>query len=199
LRHAAQLLNDAGFKLVNRKRVMPDGRPFDIEFLIDEPTFKPHHLTYIRNLEVLGLVTSLRIVDPVQYRRRVDDFDFDITTERLSFSSTPGDSLRPYFSSQAAAIKGSQNRAGIADPVLDRLIEVIVAAKTRDELVTACRAFDRVFRAGRFWIPHWFKASHWIAYWDVFGRPDAQPRYFRGIPDTWWSDGGKASKIEKDG
>jgi microcin C transport system substrate-binding protein len=199
LRHAAQLLNEAGFKLVNRKRVMPDGRPFAIEFLIDEPTFKPHHLTYIKNLEVVGLVASLRIVDPVQYRRRVDDFDFDITTERLSFSSTPGDSLRPYFSSQAAAIKGSQNRAGIADPVLDRLIEVIIAAKTRDELVTACRAFDRVFRAGRYWIPHWYKASHWIAYWDVFGRPDAQPRYFRGIPGTWWSDPGKASKIEKGG
>ena len=199
LRHAAQLLNEADFKLVNRKRVMPDGRPIEIEFLIDEPTFKPHHLTYMKNLEVLGLVVSLRIVDPVQYRRRVDDFDFDITTERLSFSSTPGDSLRPYFSSQAAAIKGSQNRAGIADPVLDRLIEVIIAAKTRDELVTACRAFDRVFRAGRFWIPHWYKASHWIAYWDVFGRPDAQPRYFRGIPATWWSDRGKASKIEKGG
>jgi microcin C transport system substrate-binding protein len=199
LRHAAQLLNEAGFKLVNRKRVMPDGRPIEIEFLIDEPTFKPHHLTYIKNLEVVGLVASLRIVDPVQYRRRVDDFDFDITTERLSFSSTPGDSLRPYFSSQAAAIKGSQNRAGIADPVLDRLIEVIIAAKTRDELVTACRAFDRVFRAGRYWIPHWYKASHWIAYWDVFGHPDAQPRYFRGIPGTWWSDRGKASKVEKGG
>src|SRR4029079_4394173 len=105
----------------------------------------------------------MRIVDPVQYRRRVDDFDFDITTERLSFSSTPGDSLRPYFSSHAAAIQGAQNRARIAAPVLDRLIEVIVAAKTRDELVTACRAFDRVFRAGRFWIPHWVKGSHCLA------------------------------------
>ena len=199
LRHAAQLLNDAGFRLVNRKRVMPDGRPIEIEFLIDEPTFKPHHLTYIKNLEVIGLTASLRIVDPVQYRRRADDFDFDITTERLSFSSTPGDSLRPYFSSQAAAIKGSQNRAGIADPVLDKLIEVIIAAKTRDELITACRAFDRVFRAGRYWIPHWYKASHWIAYWDVFDRPEAQPRYFRGIPDTWWSDRTKAPKAEKGG
>jgi len=199
LRHGVQLLNEAGFKLVNRKRVMPDGRPIEIEFLIDEPTFKPHHLTYIKNLEVLGLVASLRIVDPVQYRRRADDFDFDITTERLSFSSTPGDSLRPYFSSQAAAIKGSQNRAGIADPVLDKLIEVIIAAKTRDELITACKAFDRVFRSGRYWIPHWYKASHWIAYWDVFDRPEAQPRYFRGIPGTWWSDRGKASKVEKGG
>ena len=197
LRKAAQLLSEAGFKLVNGKRVMPNGQPIEIEFLLDEPTFKPHHLTYIKNLEVLGFVASLRIVDPVQYRRRVDDFDFDITTDRLSFSSTPGDSLRPYFSSQAAGIKGSQNHAGIADPVVDKLIEVIIAAKTRDELITACRALDRVIRAGRYWIPHWYKASHWIAYWDVFGRPDAQPRYFRGIPDTWWYDRGKAVKFEQ--
>jgi microcin C transport system substrate-binding protein len=199
LRHAAQLLNEAGFNLVNGKRSMPNGQRVEIEFLLDEPTFKPHHLTYIKNLEVLGFVASLRIVDPVQYRRRVDEFDFDITTDRLSFSSTPGDSLRTYFSSQAAAIKGSLNHAGIAEPAIDRLIEVIIAANTREELITACRALDRVIRAGRYWIPHWYKASHWIAYWDVFGRPAAQPRYFRGIPETWWYDPSKAAKLGKSG
>lgn len=150
-------------------------------------------------MEILGFAATLRIVDPVQYRRRVDDSDFDITTDRLGFSSTPGDLLRTYFSSQSAAIKGSQNRAGIADPVVDRLIDIIVAAKTRDDLVTACRALDRVIRAGRYWIPHWFKATHWIAYWDVFGRPAAQPRYFRGIPDTWWYDNGKVTKLDQKG
>jgi microcin C transport system substrate-binding protein len=199
LRHAAQLLSEAGCGLKNGKRVLPSGEPISIEFLIDEPTFKPHHLTYTKNLETLGFVASLRIVDPVQYRKRVDDFDFDITVTRLSFSSTPGDSLRTYFSSQAAAIKGTQNLAGIADPVVDKLIEIIIAANTRDELTTACRALDRVVRSGRYWIPHWYKASHWIAYWDVFGRPAAQPRYFRGIPDTWWSDSKKAAKLEKSG
>jgi len=199
LRRAAQLLEEAGIRLVNGKRVLPSGQPVDIEFLLDEPTFKPHHLTYIKNLEVLGFAATLRIVDPVQYRRRVDDSDFDITTDRLGFSSTPGDSLRTYFSSQSAAIKGSQNRAGIADPVVDKLIDIIVAAKTRDDLVTACRALDRVIRAGRYWIPHWFKATHWIAYWDVFGRPAAQPRYFRGIPDNWWYEKDKAAKLERKG
>jgi microcin C transport system substrate-binding protein len=199
LRHAAQILNEAGYGLKNGKRMLPSGEPISIEFLIDEPTFKPHHLTYIKNLETLGFVASLRIVDPVQYRKRVDDFDFDITVTRLSFSSTPGDSLRTYFSSQAAAIKGTQNLAGISDPGVDRLIEVIIAANTRDELTTACRALDRVVRSGRYWIPHWYKASHWIAYWDVFGRPAAQPRYFRGIPDTWWHDSKKAAKSEKNG
>jgi microcin C transport system substrate-binding protein len=199
LRQGAQLLNDAGFALKNGKRVMLNGSPITIEFLIDEPTFQPHHLPYIKNLATLGIDATLRIVDPVQYRARVDGFDFDITVERFSFSSTPGDSLRTYLSSQSAATKGSQNLAGIADPVIDKLIDVIIAANTREEMITACRALDRVIRAGRYWIPHWYKASHWISYWDVFDRPAAQPRYFRGIPDTWWYDRDKAAKLERKG
>jgi len=199
LRQGAQLLNEAGFALKNGKRVMPNGTPITIEFLIDEPTFQPHHLPYIKNLSTLGIDATLRIVDPVQYRARVDGFDFDITVERFSFSSTPGDSLRTYLSSQAAATKGSQNLAGIADPAIDKLIDAIIAANSREEMVTACRALDRVIRAGRYWIPHWFKASHWIAYWDVFNRPAAQPRYFRGIPDTWWYDRDKAAKLDRKG
>ena len=199
LRRGAQLLSDAGCALKNGKRILPDGKPITIEFLIDEPTFQPHHLPYIKNLGVLGIDATLRIVDPVQYRSRVDGFDFDITVERFGFSSTPGDSLRTFFSSQAAATKGSQNRAGIADPAVDALIDTIIAAKTRADLTAACKALDRVIRAGRYWIPHWYKASHWIAYWDVFDRPPAKPRYFRGIPETWWYDGDKSAKLEKKG
>src|SRR5207248_11104255 len=106
-----------------------------------------------------GIEASLRIVDPVQYRKRVDDFDFDLVIQRFAFSSTPGDSLRSYFSSQAAALKGSQNLAGMADPVVDALIERIIAAASRPDLITACKALDRVIRSGRFWIPHWYKPS----------------------------------------
>ena len=199
LRRGAQLLSDAGCTLKNGKRILPDGKPIVIEFLIDEPTFQPHHLPYIKNLGVLGIDATLRIVDPVQYRARVDGFDFDITVERFSFSSTPGDSLRTFFSSQAAATKGSQNRAGIADPAVDALIDIIIAAKTRAELTAACKALDRVIRAGRYWIPHWYKASHWIAYWDVFDHPANKPRYFRGIPETWWYDRDKSTKVEQKG
>ena len=199
LRRAAQLLNDADCALKNGKRFLPGGQPITIEFLIDEPTFQPHHLPYIKNLGVLGIDATLRIVDPVQYRARADAFDFDITVERFSFSSTPGDSLRTFFSSQAAATKGSQNRAGIADPAVDALLDVIIAAKTREELTAACKALDRVIRAGRYWIPHWYKASHWIAYWDVFGRPARKPRYARGIPETWWYDRERAAKLEQRG
>jgi microcin C transport system substrate-binding protein len=195
LRKAAALLGDAGYPIQNGKRMLPDGQPLMIEFLIDEPSFEPHHMPFIRNLKALGVDATLRIVDPVQYRARRDNFDFDITIDRFSFSSTPGDSLRSFFSSQAAGLKGSNNLAGIADPAVDALIESIIAAQSRANLVTACRALDRVIRSGRYWIPNWYKASHWIAYWDVFGRPPAQPRYFRAIPETWWYESDKGAKI----
>ena len=197
LRRASQLLKDAGCAIKDGKCVLPNGEPITIEFLIDEPTFQPHHSLFIKNLSLLGIDASLRLVDPVQYRARRDGFDFDITVDRLGFSDTPGDSLRSFFSSQAAALQGSNNLAGMADPAIDALIDGIIAAPSRPELITACRALDRVMRAGRYWIPHWYKPSHWIAYWDVFGRPSAQPRYFRGIPETWWYDRGKAAKSQR--
>ena len=107
LRKAQQLLNDGGLPIKNGKRLLPNGDALTIEFLLDEPSFQPHHATFIKNLAVLGIEANIRLVDAVQYRARVEDFDFDITTERLSMTATPGDSLRPYFSSQAAATKGS--------------------------------------------------------------------------------------------
>jgi microcin C transport system substrate-binding protein len=197
LLHGVRLLNAAGYAMKDGRRAMPDGTPFSIEFLIEEEAFKPHHLAYMKNLAKIGIDSTLRLVDPVQYRGRVDDFDFDIVVDRFSFSSTPGESLRNYFSSRAARTKGSQNLAGIAEPAIDAMVDAVIAAKTRPDLVAACRALDRIFRAGRYWIPHWYNPSHWIAYWDVFGFPAAQPRYFRGIPDTWWSDAAKAATLKK--
>jgi microcin C transport system substrate-binding protein len=199
LRKASALLQQAGLAVKDGKRVTPQGEPISVEFLIDEPSFQPHHMPFIKNLATLGIEANLRIVDPVQYRKRVDDFDFDLTVQRFSFSTTPGDSLRSYFSSQAAALKGSQNLAGISDPVIDALIERIIAADNRANLVTACKALDRVIRAGRYWVPHWYKPTHWLAYWDVFGRPATKPRYARGIPETWWYDRAKAANIEQRG
>ena len=199
LRKASALLQEAGFQVKNGKRVLPDGEPITIEFLLDEPSFQPHHMVFIKNLTTLGIDATVRMVDAVQFKKREDDFDFDLVVQRSSFSSTPGDSLRSYFSSQAANLKGSQNLAGISDPVIDTLIERIVAADNRPDLVTACKALDRVIRSGRYWAPHWYKASHWIAYWDVLGRPPTKPRYARGIPETWWYDRDKAAKLEQRG
>jgi microcin C transport system substrate-binding protein len=199
LRKASALLLEAGFAVKGGKRIGPTGEQISIEFLLDEPSFQPHHMLYVKNLGILGIEATVRLVDPVQYRKRVDDFDFDLTVQRFSFSSTPGDSLRNYFTSQAAAIKGSQNLAGIADPVVDALVDKIIAADTRPALTTACQALDRVIRAGRYWIPHYYLAAHRIAFWDVFGRPATKPRYGRGIPETWWYDRDKAVQLEQRG
>ncbi len=194
LRKASQLLQDAGCPIKDGKRKLPNGDQFRIEFLLDEPSFQPHHAPYIKNLGTLGIDASIRLVDPVQYRARVDDFEFDMAIQRFSMSSTPGDAMRTFFSSQVADVKGSQNLSGIKNPALDMLIERIIAADNRDELRIACRAFDRVFRAGRYWVPQWYSGSHRIAYWDVFAHPPKIPRYAGGVgaPDLWWFDEAKA-------
>jgi microcin C transport system substrate-binding protein len=199
LRKASQLLEDAGLVIKDRKRLLPNGEVFKIEFLADEPSLQPHHAPYIKNLGTLGIEASLRVVDPVQYRARVEDFDFDMTIERFSMSATPGDGMRPFFSSQAVATKGSYNLAGISSPAIDALLEKIIGADNRTDLTVACRAFDRVFRAGRYWVPQWYRTSHPIAYWDLFGHPDKQPHYAQGVgaPENWWSDAGKAAKAEQ--
>jgi microcin C transport system substrate-binding protein len=204
LRKAQQLLNEAGLVMKDGKRLLPNGEAFTIEFLIDEQSLEPLHAAYIKNLRTLGIDAGLRLIDAVQYRARVEDFDFDMTMERFSMSATPGDGLRPFFSSQAAKTKGSYNLAGIAEPVIDVLMEKIIAADTRADLTTACHAFDRVFRAGRYWVPQWYRSTHPVAYWDMFDHPKALPRYQTdsyssgvGERTLWWFDAAKAAKLEQ--
>ncbi len=199
LRKASQLLTDAGFVIKDGKRVLPSGEVFKIEFLADEPSLQPHHAPYIKNLGTLGIEASFRLVDAVQYRARVEDFDFDMTIERFSMSATPGDSMRAFFSSQSAATKGSYNLAGIASPAIDALVAKILGAENRADLTIACRAFDRVFRAGRYWVPQWYRTNHPIAYWDQFAHPEKPPRYSGGVgaPENWWYDAAEAAKSEQ--
>jgi len=199
LRKAQQLLQDAGLPIKDGKRLLPNGQVLKIEFLIDEPTFKPHHATFIKNLALVGIEAEIRIIDAVQYRARVESFDFDVTTQRMNFSPTPGDSLRPYFSSQAAATKGSYNLSGAASPAIDALIEKAIGADTRKDLTIACRALDRVFRAGRYWVPQWYRSTHPIAYWDQFSHPAKPPKYAQGVgaPENWWFDAAKAARLDQ--
>jgi microcin C transport system substrate-binding protein len=202
LRKASQMLADAGLPIKDGKRVLPNGEVFTIEFLIDEPSIQPHHAPYIKNLGTLGIDATLRMVDAVQFRARLEDFDFDMTIQRFSMSATPGDAMRPYFSSQAAATKGSYNLAGVANPAIDALIEIITAAKSRTELTTACHAFDRVFRAGQYWVPQWYRATHPCAYWDVFDHPKVVPPYqfdnsSVGERVLWWYDAAKAARTQQ--
>jgi microcin C transport system substrate-binding protein len=199
LRKAQQLLQAAGLTVKDGKRLLPNGEVFTVEFLLDEPSFQPHHAAFIKNLVQLGIDAGIRLIDAVQFRARVEAFDFDVTIERLTMSATPGDSIRPYFSSEAAATKGSYNLAGIANPAVDALIEKIIAAENRSDLTFACRALDRVFRAGRYWVPQWYNTSHRLAYWDQFSHPAKSPRYASGagVRDNWWYDAAKAAKLEQ--
>ena len=204
LRKAQQLLQEAKLTAKDGKRLLPNGEVFAIEFLIDEASFQPHHASFLKNLNTLGIDANLRLVDAVQYRARVESFDFDVTIQRLSMSATPGDSLRTYFTSQAAATKGSYNLAGVADPAIDALVEKAMAAETRNDLTVACRAIDRVFRAGRYWVPQWYNTSHRLAYWDVFGHPKNLPRYAisdyaSGVGERtlWWFDPAKTAQLDQ--
>jgi len=192
LRQAGQLLAAAGYSIKGGRREDANGRPIDVEFLLQEPSFEAHHMPYIRNLERVGVRANVRLVDSSQYQARLNEFDFDVAIQRFSFSTTPGESMRAYLGSDAAAIKGSRNLSGISDPVIDELIEKVVQANSRETLNVACRALDRVLRAGRYWVPQWYKGSHWLAYWDRFERPPEKPRYGRGIPETWWARPSKA-------
>ena len=195
LRRAEELLREAGCKREGGVLKLPNGQPFRIEFLDFQPSLHPHTQPFQANLKRLGIDASSRIVDAAQYRSRMDAYDFDVARRNLSGLPTPGDSLRVIYGSEAGKRPGSQNLAGIDDPVVDALIETLGNAKTRPELNIACRALDRVLRSGHYWVPMWYRASEWLAYWDQFSRPATKPRFSSGAPWTWWYDAEKAKRI----
>ncbi len=196
LRRANQLLKEAGWVLKGGKRVNAKGEHLDIEFLTFSPSFERIIGPYVGNLKRLGINGSIRLVDPAQYQRRLKSFSFDMTTTRYSLRLTPGAEMRNYWGSHNAQTEGGFNLSGIEDPVVDALIEKAMAANSRKELLVATRAIDRVLRAGHYWVPHWFKASHNVAYWDKFSYPKVKPKYSRGIVTTWWFDKAKAAALE---
>lgn len=196
LRAASKLLKQAGWTIKDGKRVNGEGEIFDIEFLIFSPTFERIIAPFVKNLKILGIEARIRLVDPSQYQARLKAFDFDIISQRYVLRVTPGVEIRSYWSSKSAQTPGSYNLSGINDPVVDELIEKVIAAKSRAELVAATRAIDRVLRARHFWVPHWYKAAHNLAFWDKFSRPKIKPLYGRGIIETWWYDEAKAAKLK---
>jgi microcin C transport system substrate-binding protein len=198
LKRADALLREAGCTRSGGSLVMPGGRPLTIEFLDDDPVFDAVTQPFIRNLGLLGIKASLRVVDPAQYQTRLKDFDFDVTPRRYSSGLTPGAELRETYGSRAAGTSGSNNLSGIADPAVDALLTAIADAKSRTDLTTACRALDRVLRAGRYWVPMWYASTHRLALWDVYGRPVNPPKYDLGAPGLWWFDSGKAKRIGRE-
>ncbi|WP_299809139.1 extracellular solute-binding protein [uncultured Roseibium sp.] len=199
LRRASDLLSEAGYQRDGTELVGPDGKPLEIEFLNNTTAFERITNPMIKNMQRLGIKASLRVVDPAQYQSRLNDFDFDVASQRVSSSATLSDDVRELWGSRAAEIPGSHNIAGVADPVVDAMMDKVIASRSREEMDTAARALDRVLRSGYYWIPQWYKNIHTVAMWDVYGYPEKTPRYLFPIEELWWIDKEKAAKLGKAG
>lgn len=195
LRTASQLLDEAGWHLQDGVRKNAKGETLDIEFLIEDPVTERIIGPYAGKLSDIGIKATLRRMDPTEEQERLRRYDYDVVTQRYSLSPTPGPEVRAFWNSEAGKQDGSYNLAGIADPAVDALIDKILKAKSRDELRTACRAIDRVLRAGHYWVPEWYKPVHTIATWDKYSYPPVQAKYDAGVIDTWWYDKEKAAKL----
>ncbi len=195
LRDADKLLKEAGWEVKGGKRVNAKGEPLTIEFLADDPTFERVFLFYKPGLEKLGIQVSVRTVDDAQYENRMRNFDFDGVVRTWGESLSPGNEQREYWGSAAADRPGAQNIAGIKDPGIDALIDTVVFAKTREDLVAATRALDRVLLAHDFVVPQWSYPYTRTARWNRFGRPEKMPQYGApAFPTIWWYDQALAAK-----
>lgn len=196
LRIAKTMLEEAGWTIEDDNLVHAEtGDVMTIEFLLVSPAFERIVAPMVQNLKRLGVEASIRIVDPAQYQNRMDSYDFDVTVVSRGQSLSPGNEQRIYWSSAVVDEPGGQNHAGISDPVVDELIDLVIQAPDRESLVAATRALDRVLLWGHYVIPHWHIRSFRLVYWDKFGRPEVTPKYGLGFPDTWWFDQAKATRI----
>ncbi|MBW2716019.1 MAG: ABC transporter substrate-binding protein, partial [Deltaproteobacteria bacterium] len=196
LRRATELLSAAGWKVVNgRLTNVETGEPMAFEILLSSPGAERGALPFKKNLERLGVEASVRTVDTAQYRQRMDTFDFDVTTQRTGQTNSPGNEQREFWSSESAKREGGRNLAGIQSPAVDELIELVIAASSREELITRVRALDRVLLWGFYMIPHFYIAADRLLYWDRFGRPEVVPTEGLAI-DTWWFDEAKAMRLD---
>ena len=199
LRHAVQLLRAAGYDQKNGKLVKTEtGQPLTIEFLADDPNDERFIGPFMANLRKLGIDAQIRVVDSAQYTSRLSDFDFDITTPNvvMSQSLSPGNEQRDFWSSAAADTAGSRNYMGIKNPAIDKLVDRVIFAKDRDELVAATHALDRVLLWNYYVVPQWYDDRIKIAYWNKFGMPEKQPEYTGIDPFSWWIDTAKEQALK---
>lgn len=199
LREAARLFKDAGWEIRNRKLVNAKGDPFTIEILLASPAMERVAVFYKPALERLGIAATVRLVDSSQYTNRVRARDFDMIVSGWGQSLSPGNEQREYWGSQAAGREGSRNLAGIADPAIDALIDRVIYATDREDLLAATRALDRVLMWNEFVIPAWTLNSTRTARWNRFSFPDPLPLYSFGFPDIWWFDAEKAAALKAGG
>ncbi|MGO4557405.1 extracellular solute-binding protein [Rhizobiales bacterium 3FA27D7] len=195
---ASRLLAEAGWKR-NGAFVQNDkGETLTLELLTDEEVFSRVLSPFVENMRAIGIDATFRIVDTPQYQRRLSAFDFDLVVVAFQFSPTPTkDDMEQFFHSRSAAMPGTRNYAGVADPAVDALIDAVGVAKDRQSLVVAMHALDRVLRARHDWIPNYLNANHWVAFWDMFGFKEPKPDYAFPVETLWWLDKDKAAKIGK--
>lgn len=196
LRRGLTLLREAGWTVRDRKLVNAKGEPFVFEILLDGPSFERVALPYVQSLQRLGMEVRVRTVDPAQYEKRMDAFDYDMTVDVIPQSLSPGNEQRDFWTCAAARQDGSRNRIGICDPVIDELVELIINAPDREELVARCRALDRVLLWHNYVVPNWHTQTFRVAYWDKFGRPPRNPRYALAL-DSWWIEQGREGAVEQ--
>jgi microcin C transport system substrate-binding protein len=196
LREATRLLREAGYEIRNQKLInAKTGEPLTVEFLLDEPVFERFALFYKPILERLGIGVTVRTIDDAQFENRMRAFDFDIIVGSWPESLSPGNEQRGYWGSQAADQPGSRNLIGIKNPAVDKLIDRVVFAKNREELVAATKALDRVLLWNHYVVPQWTYSKVRTARWDRFSHPDRLPEYGApAFPTVWWWDAAKAAK-----
>jgi microcin C transport system substrate-binding protein len=195
LREATRLLKEAGFEVRDRKLFDRASQPVSVEFLSQDPADERSVLFYKPYLERLGITVNIRTVDNVQYQNRIRSFDFDITTAVWGQSISPGNEQRDFFGSVSADRPGSRNLCGIKNPAVDTLIDRIIFAKDRAELVAACKAMDRVLLWNCYVVPQFAYGYQRYARWDRFSHPEPLPKYgVSGFPSLWWWDAEKAAK-----
>ena len=199
LRKASKLLDEAGWDVGNDGlRRNSNGDTLDIEILNDSQAFTRIIEPFIENLKSLGVNAKHTKIDNAQMTERERSFDFDIITGNFPMSFTPGSGLKQYFGSETADVS-IFNKAGIKDEAIDKLIQVVMAAKTREELKVSVRALDRVLRSFYFWIPQWYKNVHTVAYYDFYEHPENLPPYDMGLLDFWWMNEKKFSDLKEKG
>lgn len=198
LKQAIGLLKEAGWTVArdgdHKGKLVKDGNVFSFELLLNQPIWERVALPFVKNLKRLGIEANLRMVDSVQYAEREESFDFDMIVDVFGQSLSPGNEQRDFWSSESAKRNGSKNTAGVKDPVIDELIEGVISAKSREDLINHTRALDRVLLWKHIVIPHWHIRNFRLAYWNKFGKPATTPKYGLGF-DGWWYDKEKAQKL----
>ncbi len=196
LQQASKLLQDAGWELNDGRLIHSSTKEiFEFEILLRSPAFERIVFPFKDNLEKLGILAEVRTIDTAQYQKRMETFDFDMVVQNFSQSLSPGNEQRNYWGSDAADTNGSRNIIGIKNYAVDRLVENLINAKDREELITITKALDRVLLWNYYVIPQWHISSYRVLYWNFFDQPQIKPKYSLGF-DTWWVNQNKFNQIQ---